>query len=858
MTGIGLVVFGLVSLLGLVSFLPPIAARLRLPYTVLLAIVGLVLGLVVTLRPDLGVPSPALHEIIEALASVEISSEAFLLIFLPPLLFETSIAIDVRRLMDDIAPVLTLAVLAVIICALAVGGALSLVSPFGLVACLLLGSIVATTDPAAVIGIFREVGVPKRLTTLVEGESLLNDAAAIALFGLLLPVLMGKSEAGILATIGTFLTSFVGGGIAGFLMARIACALLALMSGWPRAEITLTIALAYLSFVIPEHFFHVSGVVACVTAGLVLGSVGKTRVSSQTYAEMEGVWAQLGFWANSLIFLLAAMLVPRIMEDTTLREAGYIALMFVVTLAARGTAVFGLLPLLTRTRLMQGVDHRIKTVIVWGGMRGALSLALALSVVENSAFSPALRDFIGTSVSGFVLATLLVNATTLRWLVDFLQLNRLSPVARGVRDRAKLMTLTDIAQEIESIALQEGIDREVTNTVLAEIERRQNVARSQVQSSALISGDVVKVALTVATVREIERCYELLNARIVDRHVAEMLLREAQRVRDAVRARGKRAYLQAADHGVRFSPTFRWRLALHRRLGIDRPLASALADRFEFLMVQHRILTSLVPFCRDRLQPLVGDEVTEEVIALAAARADIVERQLSALKLQYPAYAAELQRQFLARIARQREGLAYGLLAANQVMSGEVERDLRNEVEAYWSGLDARPRLDARLSAIDLVQRVPIFRDLDLSRQQAIAALLKPQLDLPGAIVVRRGEHGDAMYFIASGAVRVLLANGEIELGSGDFFGELALLTGRKRIADVVATGYCQLLALKARDFDRLLAQDAGLRTRIEEVARQRLDPGPVDTGLPDTGPPDTARPESSQVDPGQFNPVEA
>jgi CPA1 family monovalent cation:H+ antiporter len=827
MTSIGLVVFGLVSLLGLTSLLPPIASRLRLPYSVLLALVGLGLGLIVSLRPDLSVPSPALHEITDALASIEVSSEAFLLIFLPTLLFETAIAIDVRRLLDDLAPVLTLAVLAVVICAVTVGFALSFASPFGLIACLLLGSIVATTDPAAVIGIFREVGVPKRLTTLVEGESLLNDAAAIALFGLLLPMLLGEGQAGIWATIGHFLVSFLGGGFAGFLMGRAACALLGYMGGWPRAEITLTIALAYLSFVIPEHYFHVSGVVSCVTAGLVLGSVGKTRVSLHTFEQMEGLWGQLGFWANSLIFLLAAMLVPRIMEDITAREAGYIAVVFFATLTARAIAVFGLMPVLTRIGLMQGINNRIKTVIVWGGMRGAISLALAMAVIENQALPADLRDFVATSVSGFVLATLFINATTLRTIVNFFHLNRLGPVARGVRDRAKLMTLTDIAQEIEGIAQQEGIDREVTNATLADLERRQSIARVEVQASTLMSEEIVKVALTVTTSREIDRCYELLNARIVDRRVTEMLLREAQRVRDAVRSQGRQAYLRAAGYSVRFSPTFRWRLALHRRFGFDRPLAAALADRFEFLMVQHRILSALVPFCRDRLQPLVGEEVTGDIIDMTVARADLVERSLTALKLQYPAYAAQLQHQFLARIARQRELMAYRMLAANQVLSGEVERELHGEVEDHWVGLDARPQLDARLSAIDLVQRVPIFRDLDFSRQQAIANLLKPQLELPDAAVVRRGDKGDSMYFIASGAVRVLLQDKEdIELGSGDFFGELALITGQPRVADVLTMGYCQLLALKARDFQRLLEQDAGLRARIEQVAQERLNRG--------------------------------
>jgi CPA1 family monovalent cation:H+ antiporter len=826
MTTIGLVVFGLVSLLALMSLLPPLAARLRLPYSVLLAAVGFALGAIVSLRPDLAIPSPLLQDVIGALASVEISSEAFILIFLPTLLFEVALAIDVRRLLDDIAPVLTMAVVAVIICALTVGLTLSLASPFGAVACLLLGAIVATTDPAAVVGIFREVGVPKRLTTLVEGESLLNDAAAIAIFTLLLEMLLSGGAGSIGGTVGKFLVSFAGGALAGFLMGRAACALFPFLGGWPQAEITLTIALAYLSFVVPEHYFHVSGVVACVTAGLVLGSTGKTRMRPHTFEQMEGVWGQLGFWANSLIFLLAAMFVPRIMEGTSLKELGFILLVYVATLVARALTVFVLLPLLTKAGLMQRINNRIKSVIVWGGLRGAVSLALALAVIENTAVPANVRDFIATSVTGFVLLTLFINGITLRPLVGFFRLNRLNPVARGVRDRAKLMTLTDVAGELSDIARLEGIDREIADAALSGLEARLAVARARSHRGVeLMADEIVKVGLTVAAAHEVERCFALLGGRIVDRRIAEMLLREAQHVRETVRGAGRKGYIAAAERGLGFSPAFRFALWLQRNLRIERPLADALADRFEFLMMQRQVLSDLVPFARDKLQPLIGEEAASEIIGLTARRIAAVESSLLALKLQYPAYAAALQRQYLGRIARQRESAAYQALAANLVVSGEVERELRSELEKHWTGLDGRPKLDPELSAIDLVARVPIFRDLDIKRQQAIAHLLAPQLVLPETPIVRRGGKGDSMYFIASGAVRVAVAP-SVELGSGDFFGELALLTGQPRNADVVALGYCKLLALKARDFDRLLSQDAGLKARIEQVAKERLNLG--------------------------------
>ena len=407
--------------------------------------------------------------------------------------------------------------------------------------------------------------------------------------------------------------------------------------------------------------------------------------------------------------------------------------------------------------------------------------------------------------------------------MGFFRLNQLNAVARGVRDRAKLMTLTDIANDLTKIAVAEEIDRTITDKTLSHITARLDVIETRCHHGAeLMAGDMVRVGLTVSAAHEVERCFALLNERLVDRRIAELLLREAQYVREAVRVNGRTGYVNAAKRGLGFGVSFRFALWLQRSFRFDRFLAASLADRFEFLIMQRRVLSDLVPFTHDRLSPLIGEAAVAEIIRLTQQRIDAVEQSLLALKLQYPTYAADLQRQYLGRLARQKESAAYQTLAANLVVSGEVERELMAELERHWTGLDSRPRLDPELSAIDLVARVPIFRDLDIKRQQAIAHLLTPQLVLPDSAVVRRGDRGDSMYFIASGAVRVDVEP-NVELGSGDFFGELALLTGHPRNADVIALGFCKLLALKARDFQRLLAQDAGLKQRIEQVAEARL-----------------------------------
>ena len=163
---VGFLVFGLAGLLTLVCFMPPLAGRLA-------ALFGAAGHRRLSARhrhPPAWLGAQLDRRFPGLLERFEISSETFLMVFLPVLLFETALSMNVRRLMDDIGPILMMAIVAVVVCTLVVGVTLDAISSYGLVVCLLLGAIVATTDPVAVVGIFREVGAPKRLTTLVEGE----------------------------------------------------------------------------------------------------------------------------------------------------------------------------------------------------------------------------------------------------------------------------------------------------------------------------------------------------------------------------------------------------------------------------------------------------------------------------------------------------------------------------------------------------------------------------------------------------------------------------------------------------------------------------------------------------------------
>lgn len=817
---VGFLVFGLAGLLTLVCFMPPLAGRLKLPYSVLLAIVGCLLGIVIHLH---GWAPSWIGDFLDSLERFEISSETFLMVFLPVLLFETALSMNVRRLMDDIGPILMMAIVAVVVCTLVVGVTLDAISSYGLVVCLLLGAIVATTDPVAVVGIFREVGAPKRLTTLVEGESLFNDAASIALYSVLLAVLGGHGELSVSGVFNDFVVHFIGGGVAGFAMGRLACFLFAWLRGFPTAEITLTLTLAYLSFFISEHYLNVSGVVATVIAGLVVGSTGRTRMSPTTFEYLSSAWEQFGFWANSLIFLFAAMLIPKLMAAADWQELALVAVLFVATLAARAIVVFGLLPLLGLTRLGTKVSRPYKVVMLWGGLRGAVSLALALAVTEQTGVPEEARQFIAVATTAFVLITLFVNGISLRPLIRMLGLNQLSPVERTIRNQALAVALEDLQGKTDDLAKTEHIGSEVRDRIRAVFDASlASVHDGQV--GQMSDEQRVAVGLAIVAQREEEMFFDILKAQIVDWRMAESLLARAERLEDAIRLGGVEGFEKAIAADVRYSTGFRLALRVHYLFGFQGWLAHELGQRFANLMSKRSVAQRLILFTREQITPLLGEEATLRIVSLHQRRLDLIENAMQALNLQYPQYAQWLQESYLGRVARELERIRYRDMLEQFLISGEVYADLMSQLQSRWSHIDQHPPLDIELSAADLIKRVPLFEGLSADSLRAISKLLKPRLALPDQRVLTKGRHGEEMCFVASGAVAVHLPdNTMIELGSGEFFGELGLLGEQQIAPDVTSLGYCKLLMLSSRDFHALLACDEHLRERIQVVAKQRL-----------------------------------
>jgi len=801
-----LTVLGVAALLGLVSLLLPLAERLSIPYAVLLALAGIVLGIAVSAAPG------AVHQFLP-------SSETLLAIFLPPLLFEAALGIDVRQLSDEIAPVLLLAVVGVVVCTFTAGFALAPISSMGLLACIAVGAIIATTDPVAVVGIFRAVGAPRRLSTLVEGEALFNDAAAIAIYSVVLGMLSSPGEGGgALAGVLGFLWQFIGGLVAGFIAGQIVMRVVPLLHGSRLSEPTLTIGAAYITYVVCDHYLEVSGVVAVASSAIAISAGGRRRLTPSNWENLVESWEKLAFWASSLIFLLAAMQAPQQVAYIEGKWVEYFELLLALVaaaLVARAITLYGLMPLLSLAKIAEPVDNKYKVVMLWGGMRGAVSLALAIAAIENEH----IPNQVGVLATGFVLFTLLVNAPTLRPLMRMIRLDRLSPVESAVRDRVLEMSRVAVQEEIEATAREHQIEADIAAEV-AEVYRTPTDAEET--AVALPDAQSIQAALTVLADREEEVYSDYFEGRTVSRGGAANLLAYAGGLRDKARTDGVAGYEMAAARIVQFDRAFRVAHWLHRRFGIDGPLAQKLADRFELLLATRAVVHRLTRFNHDQIGPLFGDAPRTALAHLLTTRRNDIERAISALKLQYPSYARQLETHFLGRAAARAEDERYQQLRAESIVNRDVYEDLERDLARRRAILESRPTLDLGLNRDELVARVPMFASLDGHARHEVAGLLRPRLSVPGEKIVAKGQRGDEMYFVSSGAVEVHVGRHPIQLGTGTFFGEMAILGETRRNADVVALGFCQLLTLGAHDLDTLFKADPAIEREIHRVFDER------------------------------------
>jgi monovalent cation:H+ antiporter, CPA1 family len=422
----------------------------RIPYTLLLVIVGLGLAFadvrLVNLFPGL-----------------------ILFIFLPPLLFEAAWNLKWSSLKQDLVPICLYAVIGVVISIAGVAIGLNQLSGLALPTALLIAASLSATDPVSVTALFRELGVDKRLSTLMEGESLFNDGMAVVAFSFLVAWSLGTSRLGIQPVVIELLVVVgIGLGIGGLIGFGISY--LTQRFDLPLVEQSLTLVSAYGCYIITEEFGG-SGVIAVVTTGLILGNFGsRIGMNPRTRIIVSEFWEFIAFFVNSIVFLLIGDQVQfAALKENLVTIAVTIAGMILM----RAVAIYGLTWLSNRL-VNSDISLGKQTVLWWGGLRGSVSIALALSLPEALGE----REELIATVFGVVLFTLLAQGLTIQPLLKWLNLLGDQPLRQRYSELiARRAALTRVLQHLIEIEGRPELDQEFyrlqRSLVKGELERME-------------------------------------------------------------------------------------------------------------------------------------------------------------------------------------------------------------------------------------------------------------------------------------------------------------------------------------------------------------------------------------------------
>lgn len=372
----------------LATILAVVIRRFHLPYTIGLVIVGVMLAFT-PIVPD-----------------INLSKELIFSLFLPPLIFEAAIQIPLRKFYRDLLPILTLAFIGTLISTVIVAAGLHWLAGWEWVIAITIGAILSATDPVSVISTFKEAGVHGRLSRLVECESLMNDGVVAVLFAVLLAVLVGESVTPV-AMLGSFFNMIIGGVVLGLIVA-VAAIWVGGRSDDALVEIVLTSIAAYGSFLLAEHA-HTSGVLAALTCGLIIGNWGSIGAQDDIgHDRVVSFWEMVAFVANAMIFLLIGLRLPfRVLHSEDGSMLLLYALLTLLLLMGRAVSVYGCSALFLRSSHKIPMPHQ--HILFWGGLRGALGLALVLGLPENIAH----RDLLVSCVFVTVAFSIIVQGITI-------------------------------------------------------------------------------------------------------------------------------------------------------------------------------------------------------------------------------------------------------------------------------------------------------------------------------------------------------------------------------------------------------------------------------------------------------------
>ncbi|MDY6801968.1 MAG: cation:proton antiporter [Bacteroidota bacterium] len=804
-----------------------------LPYTVSLLIIGLGLGALSRLG-YFGQWNLLLFKLDtsfmgEAITwAGHIDPHLILYIFLPTLIFEAAFAMDVHTFKKSFANAVILALPGIIVALLLSALVVMAIQFLGIgmsewtwLIALLFGTVISATDPVAVVALLKELGASKKLGTLIEGESLLNDGTAIVIFMVLLLNITGTGSD--TSPIIEFLRVAIGGTLVGLVIGYIIIAWVKKVFNDALVEITAIVAGAYITFYIAEHFFHVSGVLGLVALGLLMASTGRTRISPEVEHFLHEFWEMFAFIANTLIFLIVGVVIANNIVFTA-NDFFILVLLYIGIHIVRAIVIALFFPVMKIAGY--GLTKKNAYVLWWGALRGAIALALALIVASESKIDSNIRDQFLFYTAGIVTMTLLINATTIKLLLNTLGLTKIPPAKEKMILNARNFLRQASEKSIDKLKTDRFLSRANWNNVEEYLPEKP-----QTVNIILDEGKNANLYETRRRVLEKEKSsYWTQFKEGLLGPIAVQNLTDA--INEIIDSDGEIPLSERKDlERMWETPKFLSKLQ-------SVPLLGKISQRFFFdrLAISYDAARGFVEAQYESLKLIESMAIssnTEELTIdqdLATVESEINENRIHGLtfirnlKNTYPEiYDAIATRQAIRSNLNNELKIVDRLMKKGQIDAGEAKK-MTDSIEERMKRLVDKPPEIKPPEKAKLLKDIPWLKELDKNIFTRIVSLFQHRNYAVGEKIIKEHGHIDGLYVVARGTVKVTINKRLVDiLGKGSIFGEIAVLTNIPRTATVTAESPVTVFRLTSVSMQQVIHDTRTLEDKLWEIAAPRL-----------------------------------
>lgn len=808
-----------------------------LPFTITLFVIGLLLGFanraglfgVVSLG-NLGFDLSFVNQSINWAGNID--PHIILFVFLPTLLFEAAFALDIHTFKKSVGNGFLLAVPGIIIALILTGATVMGLKGIGLglehwtwPVALMFGVIISATDPVAVVSILKELGASKKLGTLIESESLLNDGTAIVIFMVLLLTITGAgSDTPVLVE---FLRVALGGALIGVIIGLIVINWVRKVFNDALFEITVIIGAAYLSFFVAEHFFHVSGVLGVVTFGIFMAAAGRTRISPEVGHFLHEFWELAAFIANTLIFIIVGVVIAQKISFAPI-DFLILSLIYISTLLIRAFVIFIFYPLMRK--IGYGVTAKDAAIVWWGGLRGAIGLALALIVASEMSIMPQIRNEVLSLTAGIVILYSLVNATTIKALVDYLGLTKMASAKMAMMDNAKRYIHSSTENAIEKLKEDRFMSGANWNAVKEYLPEKPNSEEGDEEGK-----------LQLDTISETRKRILQKEKASYWRQFSEGLLGPAavQRLSDDIDV--------LLDAGGTISLSERkdleqfWKTPKYMNKLQSLPVIGRIAERlfFEKLAVSYDSARGFVA-AQEEVQKLVsslGLSVSSESgdNSLEAENLSVIEDEINENRIQGLTFLRNLReaspeiynaietRQAIRSTLNHQRNTVKRLLKSGRIEPDEAGNML-SDIEGKMKSLIDSPPHYKLPEAMKLLNEADWLQGLEPRLFQKVVDSFTTRIYSVGEQLFREERPGDGFFIILRGNVKVEIGDSVVDmLGPGSVIGEMANLMNLPRTATVTAEQPVTVLKMSGKNMMKLMKESGEIELRLWKIAGQRV-----------------------------------